>query len=390
VSDADYVRTLPVGVRHVGDNLAVPALDPRAVRMRRHILLAGCQDLVYPFWREAIDRDSGEISKKSEFRVSVCCRNPVDDKVRIYQNDEAVGYSGLMRCGNVWGCPICCAKVMRRRASQIANLFEAVHKGGGSAVMVTFTASHQLWDKLMHTLEAFKAAKRTLTQSRPYRDLALGRSGTVSATEITYSPKNGWHPHQHDVWFFDRLAPDCDYLADKLFEAWSVAAEKNGLSTQASYRGRRIGVDVRPSWDASEYLAKFDRERDWSLSSEMTAGRLNPPNYKKVGRSRKKIVSYSLAPISPLMQQHFDAIELAKTQVITSTAIDVRPSMKIRWYRWCKGVHLCVPFEVRGRDDLKQLVALTRKLLARETTLQKEFGDYVYSNSDWLKDHPAV
>jgi hypothetical protein len=282
VSDADYVRSLPVGVRHVGDNLAVPALDPQAIRMRRHILLAGCQDLVYPFWREAIDRDSGEISKKSEFRVSVCCRNPVDDKVRIYQNDEAVGYSGLMRCGNVWGCPICCAKVMRRRASQISNLFEAVHKGGGSAVMVTFTASHQLWDKLMHTLEAFKSAKRTLTQSRPYRDLALGRSGTVSATEITYSPKNGWHPHQHDVWFFDGLAPDCDYLADRLFEAWSAAAEKNVLSTQASYRGRRIGVDVRPSWDASEYLAKFDRERDWSLSSEITAGRLKTSQGKSM------------------------------------------------------------------------------------------------------------
>jgi hypothetical protein len=46
------------------------------------------------------------------------------------KNDESIGYSGLMRCGNVWGYPICCAKVMRRRGEQIGKLFNAVHKDG--------------------------------------------------------------------------------------------------------------------------------------------------------------------------------------------------------------------------------------------------------------------
>jgi hypothetical protein len=282
VRDADYIKTLPVGVRHIGDNVAIPALDPQAIRMRRHILLAGCQDLVYPFWREAIQKDTGEIQKKSEFRVSVCCRQPVDDKVNIYKNDECIGYSGLMRCGNVWGCPICCAKVMRRRGEQIGKLFEAVHKDGGSAVMVTFTAAHQLNDKLSYLLDAFKDAKRMLTQSRPYRDLTAGRLGSVSATEITFGTANGWHPHQHDVWFYKDRTLDPEHLAEKLFPAWSAVCKKNGLTTQESFRGRRIGVDVRPSWDASEYLAKFDRERGWSLSSEMTAGRLKTAQGKSM------------------------------------------------------------------------------------------------------------
>lgn len=141
--------------------------------------------------------------------------------------------------------------------------------------MVTYTAAHNLQDTLANLLDSFKAAKRTLTQLKRYTHLAASRTGSVSATEITYSATSGWHPHQHDVWFFDTpTPPPSDQLADELFPAWRDAAKKYGLTTLAAYRGHRVGVDVRPAWDASEYLAKFDRERDWSLSAEMTAGRL--------------------------------------------------------------------------------------------------------------------
>ena len=141
--------------------------------------------------------------------------------------------------------------------------------------MVTYTAAHSLQDSLANLLDSFKAAKRTLTQLRRYTHLAASRTGAVSATEITYSNNSGWHPHQHDVWFFDTpTPPDSEELADQLFTVWRDAAKKHGLTTLAAYRGHRVGVDVRPAWDASEYLAKFDRERDWSLSAEMTAGRL--------------------------------------------------------------------------------------------------------------------
>jgi hypothetical protein len=275
VNDVDYAKTLPVGVRHVGDNCAVPALDDKAVRMRRHILLAGCQNLVWPYWREAIAHDTGEISKKSEFRVSVCCRHSVDDVVKIYQNQSAVGYSGITRCGNVWACPVCCAKVMRRRAEQIGALFDAVHKAGGSALMVTYTASTNSQQNLSWQISAFKNAFRSMTQSKKFRLITKNRTGSVSAFEITYNSQKGvFHPHFHVVDFYAGESPDCDFYADSIFVCWDEACKKHGLTTLANYRGRRIGVDVRQSWDASEYLTKFDRERSWSLSSEMTAGRL--------------------------------------------------------------------------------------------------------------------
>lgn len=138
--------------------------------------------------------------------------------------------------------------------------------------MVTYTAGHSNSEPLEKLLAGIKAAKRTLTQGRIYRHLAAARIGAVSATEITYGV-SGWHPHQHDAWFFDGPTPNADDLADQLFIGWRDALSKEGMSAMASYKGRRIGVDVRAAWDASEYLAKFDRERTWSLANEMTEGR---------------------------------------------------------------------------------------------------------------------
>ena len=275
--DFVYARSLPVGVRHVGDNLAVPALDDCAARMARQIFLAGQQSLVFPFKVERINLETGEIKKKSEFRVSVCGRHSTSSEgVKIYRNESAVGFSGVMRCGNVWACPICAAKVMRLQGERISQIFEKVHELGGCAFLVTFTASHTLLSKLATQLDNFKSAKRHLTSDRSYRRLTETRLGSISATEITYSSKSGWHPHQHDAWFFDSDSKsiEAELLAEELFPLWKKSCEKFELETLEFYKARRIGVDVRPSWNAAEYLTKFSKERDWSLSSEMTAGRL--------------------------------------------------------------------------------------------------------------------
>ncbi|MDO6387649.1 hypothetical protein [Uliginosibacterium sp. 31-12] len=278
LADLRFVETLPVGVRHIRDGVAIPAPSEAALRVYRYILLQGSQDLLYPFWRDVVDRDTGEITgKRSEFRVSVCGRTALEYDVPVYRNAKGgVGIGGVLRCGNVWGCVFCCAKVMRRRAEQIGALFEAVHAEGGGAVMVTFTCAHRLDDSLALMLEKFKSAQRTLSQSRQFRALAESRSGACVATEIKWSPRNGWHPHQHQAWFFPRplSSDETELLSASLFPVWQSALLKHGLDCREFFKDRRVGVDVRPAWDASEYLAKFDRERDWSLSAEMTAGRL--------------------------------------------------------------------------------------------------------------------
>jgi hypothetical protein len=141
--------------------------------------------------------------------------------------------------------------------------------------MVTFTASHSLDDKLGDLLDRFKKALRYLGKDGSFSRLTQLRSGSVVATEVTYSPRSGWHPHSHQAWFFPAGIPvNCDELASELFPIWERSCAKVGLTTLESFRGHRVGVDVREAWDAADYLTKWGREREWDLAAEVTAGRI--------------------------------------------------------------------------------------------------------------------
>jgi hypothetical protein len=73
-------------------------------------------------------------------------------------------------------------------------------------------------------------------------------------------------------------------------------------------------------------------------------------------------------------------------QVGQEVTFEVRPSMSIGWNSWCKGLSLCAPFEVRSEAELLALTHIARRLVKRESTMQQEFGDYVYRQADWLAD----
>jgi hypothetical protein len=114
------------------------------------------------------------------------------------------------------------------------------------------------------------------------------------------------------------------------------------------------------------------------------------PNYKKLGRSRKKIVSWLQRPTSDECRRYFDLLFETERLVGRDTAFEVRPSMTISWCSWCKGLSLCIPFEVRSEADLRELTHIARRLVKRESTLRDEFGDYVYRQTDWLSDCKTI
>jgi len=114
------------------------------------------------------------------------------------------------------------------------------------------------------------------------------------------------------------------------------------------------------------------------------------PNYKKVGRSRKKIVSWTQKPTTDDWRSYFDLLTETERLVGQEVAFEIRPFMKISWYSWCKGLSLCAPFEVRSESDLLDLTHIARRLVKRESSLMDEFGDYVYSQADWLADYKIL
>ena len=114
------------------------------------------------------------------------------------------------------------------------------------------------------------------------------------------------------------------------------------------------------------------------------------PNYKRVGRSRKKLVSTTLREPSPEKRAHYDLLR-ATYERLNTVGIDhsVSPRWKVKRLWWAMGIDIVAPVEVRNERDLKELVDLAKRLFKGQTTLKQEFGDYRYTREDWIMESKA-
>lgn len=110
--------------------------------------------------------------------------------------------------------------------------------------------------------------------------------------------------------------------------------------------------------------------------------------WKKVGRSRKKVVAYRSRQMPESQQDHYAKLRAIEKR-LESEGIDleIRPSMSLKSFYWCTGISLCIPADVRNREDVGVLVALARRLLKGETQLADEFPGYKYGRMDWLSEN---
>src|SRR5690606_22631921 len=102
-------------------------------------------------------------------------------------------------------------------------------------------------------------------------------------------------------------------------------------------------------------------------------------NWRKTGRSRKKVVSETLPNWTEDWVAYFDAVNQVEDQLMQEGIdFEVRPSMRVELLNWAVGVSLIAPVEVLMKDDIRSLAALARCLIKRETTVETEFPSYVY------------
>ena len=217
-------------------------------------------------------------------RVASCLRRLSDVasgvECRYVPGAGSSHYRGLQTCGSVWHCPVCASKISEKRRDKLAVLVAAHIKAGGSVWMTTYTVAHKRRDDLAALVGAFLAARRKMRQGR--RGLALrerfGVVGTVSVLEVTYSPRNGWHPHVHELVFagadfsldgYDRAARS----------AWKDAAAVFGLTM--NQHGFRID---RTFGAVADYIAKFGHEPEsktpWGVESEVAKGHVKQARSK--------------------------------------------------------------------------------------------------------------
>ena len=107
--------------------------------------------------------------------------------------------------------------------------------------------------------------------------------------------------------------------------------------------------------------------------------------YAKVGRSRKKVLSYRWL-LHPQERAWMDAVSAEEARLRRVAEFSVVPAFQVETLDWCRYVTLVAPLEVRTLEELRAMAALARRLVTRETTLDREFPGYTYTRTQWAAE----
>lgn len=114
--------------------------------------------------------------------------------------DRAYGrIGGVCVCGQSVVCPVCAPRIAAFRAAEIEDAYTRSRNGGYEARLETFTMPHRAGSALGVEIDTFAKAWRGLQSGRSSQLVRSGYLGNHTAREITYSAKNGFHYHHHQL-----------------------------------------------------------------------------------------------------------------------------------------------------------------------------------------------
>jgi hypothetical protein len=172
---------------------------------------------------------------------------------------------------------VCSSRICELRRVEIAAAHTVHAAAGGVALFLTLTTPHGIGDELSALLGNRRQSGRVglagaIDRFRNDRQVKhilrkVGRVGFIRATEITYGA-NGWHPHFHELWLTDCEQDDRIRVTvqRQLLDVWTRVCVMSGLAEP-----NERGVDLRWSWDASEYLSKIGHEQTWGAARELAS-----------------------------------------------------------------------------------------------------------------------
>lgn len=251
-------------------------------------------------------------------RVAFCMRRCQTSTVDILYSSsrQSAHYQGLMVCGSVWVCPLCAAKISERRRIELEQAIARCIANGGVVYLATYTVAHDRYDDLSELLQAFLNARKKTKQGRAAQELRnkFGVIGTVSVREVTWSKRNGWHPHCHELVFFSHEI-DAKAYTEAMRERW----ERSAGSEELSMNEHGFQLD-KTSGAVADYIAKFGREPSkvpWGAAAELTKAHL------KSGHSDEHLTPFAMLA---LIAQGCDELQ----------------PIFLEYARWFKGKHQLV------------------------------------------------
>jgi hypothetical protein len=188
----------------------------------------------------------------------------------VRRKDGVHHFSGMSTCGSGWCCPVCSAKIRYHRADEVNRAVVSALDMGISALFVTRTIPHSAEDRLGVTLNLLTEGRRYVANQTVVKGArqAAGYVGAIASKEITYGV-NGFHPHSHDVEFFecDISLEDYAALSSAYYEYLSRFYHRNGFDGLTLQHGVRVEQVQLDGVALARYLAKVQEGTNIRLHS---------------------------------------------------------------------------------------------------------------------------
>lgn len=172
-----------------------------------------------------------------------CSSTPMMDKgtavpilLSKFKNGERrAHFGGLMTCNNAWSCPHCSAIRIIEYRERITQVCEAMNLNDYWGVMFTLTIPHVITDSASTVFTRLMDSRR-LFNNAGFADFMKAacrgkRYWSFTATECKYSRFNGWHFHQHVLYFVPKQVwhyIQRDDVKTKLQGYWNKAMIRAG------------------------------------------------------------------------------------------------------------------------------------------------------------------
>lgn len=183
-------------------------------------------------------------------------------KLYLPADGRSPSFGNLFTCGSVWRCPVCAARISEGRRAELTQAL----RGDFNHVLVTYTLQHRRSDPLEVLLSALLGALRDFKAGAAWQAFSkcVGWVGSVRSLEVTHGT-NGWHPHVHELAFFDDDV-DVARFIDWLRSRWLHVISGRGFGASWLH-----GLDARfAKCDIVAYIEKWGHDPKWSSAHEIT------------------------------------------------------------------------------------------------------------------------
>lgn len=191
--------------------------------------------------------------------------------IEVDANKDGAKICNLVRCDSS-SCAWCARARSEQDRHELSIAIAQAEKRGWYPVLLTFTLSHHIGDKLTDLERGLRTAFDRVFSGRWYQDFKHEwfMIGKITARETTRG-ENGWHPHLHVLAFFEREYDDLSIAAMEQYigRQWREKLQMGGFSASLEHG---VFASTGKS-DIAAYIAKFGREpveRFWSAEHEMT------------------------------------------------------------------------------------------------------------------------